>query len=177
MFAPVANYGVGVDICLLRRGSCEGVSEEAKQFAAQRWWRTVPEGLSVGAAHRADQTRRDRTGQRWTRPEHPLRPSDWPQATHHLGHQHHLDQASRLTRVFIFAATVTAPDAICGTAHIGHRWLGNIAISQTVPDIKGTPAGLVRGRLRLTVTHPQGRPAGPRCALARHPTALEDPIK
>ncbi|MFG2525309.1 NUDIX hydrolase [Streptomyces sp. NPDC048527] len=59
------------------------------------------------------------------------------QATHYLGHQDHPGPDGRLTRVFVFAATVTNPDAICSTAHIGHRWIDNIAISQTVPDING----------------------------------------
>lgn len=58
-------------------------------------------------------------------------------ATRYLGHQDHLGPDGRLTRVFVFAAIVTDPDTICGTAHIGHRWVDNIAISQTVPDING----------------------------------------
>lgn len=50
-FAPVAKYyGVGVDICPPRRGNRKGVVEKANHSAAQRWWRTVPDGLSVEQA-------------------------------------------------------------------------------------------------------------------------------
>jgi hypothetical protein len=47
-FAAVAKYyGAGVDICPPRRGNRKGVVEKANHSAAQRWWRTVPDGLSV----------------------------------------------------------------------------------------------------------------------------------
>ncbi|MFD3480536.1 hypothetical protein [Streptomyces sp. NPDC058695] len=47
-FAAVAKYyGVGVDICPPRRGNRKGVVEKVNHSAAQRWWRTVPDGLSV----------------------------------------------------------------------------------------------------------------------------------
>ncbi len=47
-FAAVAKYyGVGVDICPPRRGNRKGVVEKANHSAAQRWWRTVPDGLTV----------------------------------------------------------------------------------------------------------------------------------
>lgn len=50
-FAAVAKYyGVGVDICPPRRGNRKGVVEKANHSAAQRWWRTVPDGLSVPQA-------------------------------------------------------------------------------------------------------------------------------
>ncbi|MFE2916812.1 IS21 family transposase [Kitasatospora indigofera] len=50
-FASVAKfYGVGVDICPSRRGNRKGVVEKANHSAAQRWWRTVPDGLSVEQA-------------------------------------------------------------------------------------------------------------------------------
>ncbi|MEU1183827.1 IS21 family transposase [Streptomyces sp. NPDC005820] len=50
-FAAVAKYyGVGVDICPPRRGNRKGVVEKANHSAAQRWWRTVPDALSVGQA-------------------------------------------------------------------------------------------------------------------------------
>jgi hypothetical protein len=38
-------------------------------------------------------------------------------------------------RVLVFAATSAHPDAICGSAHLAHRWIVNIAISTTVPDL------------------------------------------
>ncbi len=47
-FAAVAKYyGVGVDIRPPRRGNRKGVVEKANHSAAQRWWRTVPDGLTV----------------------------------------------------------------------------------------------------------------------------------
>ena len=47
-FAAVAKYyGVGVDICPPRRGNRKGVVEKANHSAAQGWWRTVPDGLTV----------------------------------------------------------------------------------------------------------------------------------
>ncbi|MFC4471699.1 IS21 family transposase [Streptomyces xiangluensis] len=50
-FASVAKYyGVSVDICPARRGNRKGVVEKANHSAAQRWWRTVPDGLSVEQA-------------------------------------------------------------------------------------------------------------------------------
>ncbi len=50
-FTAVAKYyGVGVDICPPRRGNRKGVVEKVNHSAAQRWWRTVPDGLSVQQA-------------------------------------------------------------------------------------------------------------------------------
>ncbi|WP_229848476.1 Mu transposase domain-containing protein [Kitasatospora griseola] len=52
-FAAVAKYygvGVGVGICPPRRGNRKGVMEKANHSVAQRWWRTVPDALSVEQA-------------------------------------------------------------------------------------------------------------------------------
>lgn len=50
-FAAVAtHYGVGVDICPPRRGNRKGSVEKANHGAAQRWWRTLAEDLTVEAA-------------------------------------------------------------------------------------------------------------------------------
>lgn len=38
-------------------------------------------------------------------------------------------------RIFVFAVTAEKPDAICHTAHVGHRWIDNVSISSTVADI------------------------------------------
>jgi hypothetical protein len=47
-FAGIAKfYGVQVAICPPRRGNRKGVVEKANHSAAQRWWRTVPDALSV----------------------------------------------------------------------------------------------------------------------------------
>ena len=39
-----------MDICPPRRGNRKGVVEEASHSAAQRWWRTVPDGITIQAA-------------------------------------------------------------------------------------------------------------------------------
>ena len=44
------HYGVGVDICLPRRGNRKGVVENALHNAAQRWWRTLSDELTVAQA-------------------------------------------------------------------------------------------------------------------------------
>lgn len=58
-FAGVAKfYGVQVAICPPRRGNRKGVVEKANHSAAQRWWRTVPDGISVEQAQTGGQARR-----------------------------------------------------------------------------------------------------------------------
>ena len=50
-FAAVAkHYGAGVDICPPRRGNRKGVVEKAIHGAAQRWWRTLPDDITVEQA-------------------------------------------------------------------------------------------------------------------------------
>ena len=50
-FAGVAkHYGVSVAICPPRHGNRKGVVEKANHTAAQRWWRTLPDELSVEEA-------------------------------------------------------------------------------------------------------------------------------
>ncbi|MGW2207371.1 Mu transposase domain-containing protein [Streptomyces sp. NPDC001774] len=50
-FAGVAKYyGVGVDVCPSRRGNRKGVVEKVNHSAAQRWWPTLPDDLSVEQA-------------------------------------------------------------------------------------------------------------------------------
>lgn len=50
-FAAVAkHYGAGVDICPPRRGNRKGVVEKAIHGAAQRWWRTLPDDVTVEQA-------------------------------------------------------------------------------------------------------------------------------
>jgi transposase len=47
-FAGVAkHYGVSVAICPPRRGNRKGVVEKANDSAAQRWWRTLPDDISI----------------------------------------------------------------------------------------------------------------------------------
>lgn len=50
-FAAVAkHYGVSVAICPARRGNRKDVVEKANHTAAQRWWRTLPDEMSVEQA-------------------------------------------------------------------------------------------------------------------------------
>ena len=50
-FAGVAkHYGVSVAICPPRRGNRKGAVEKSNHTAAQRWWRTLPDELSVEQA-------------------------------------------------------------------------------------------------------------------------------
>lgn len=50
-FAGVAkHYGVSVAICPPRRGNRKGVVEKANDTAAQRWWRTLPDDISIEGA-------------------------------------------------------------------------------------------------------------------------------
>ena len=50
-FAGVAkHYGVSVAICPPRRGNRKGVVEKANDSAAQRWWRTLPDEVTIEQA-------------------------------------------------------------------------------------------------------------------------------
>ncbi|MGZ4620813.1 MAG: IS21/IS408/IS1162 family transposase [Frankiaceae bacterium] len=50
-FAAVAkHYGISVAICPPRRGNRKGVVEKANHTAAQRWWRTLPDDVTVEQA-------------------------------------------------------------------------------------------------------------------------------
>lgn len=50
-FAAVAKYyGVSVSVCPPRAGHRKGVVEKVNHTAAQRWWRTLPDDLSVEQA-------------------------------------------------------------------------------------------------------------------------------
>jgi transposase len=75
VFAAVAKYyAVAVDVCPPRHGNRKGVVEKANHAAAQRWWRTLPDDVSVAAAQASldrksvalDARRRVRDGQRVT---------------------------------------------------------------------------------------------------------------
>src|SRR5690349_11135745 len=50
-FAAVArHYGAAVRVCPPRRGNRKGVVEKANHSAAQRWWRTLPDDVTVAEA-------------------------------------------------------------------------------------------------------------------------------
>jgi transposase len=87
-FAAVAKYyTVAVDVCPSRHGNRKGVVEKANHAATQRWWRTLPDTVSVPEAQASldrraatlDGRRRSRDGQKLTVAElaaaEPLRPA------------------------------------------------------------------------------------------------------
>jgi transposase len=50
-FAAVAkHYGVHVDICPSRHGNRKGSVEKSNHSAAQRWWRTLPDDMTLAQA-------------------------------------------------------------------------------------------------------------------------------
>jgi len=50
-YAAVAkHYGVQIKPCSPRRGNRKGVVEKANHTAAQRWWRTLPDAITVAQA-------------------------------------------------------------------------------------------------------------------------------
>jgi transposase len=74
-FGPVAlHYGVGVDLCPPRHGWRKGVVEKAVHILTQRWWRTLPDDVSMAKAQasldrvclKLDGRTRMREGQRTT---------------------------------------------------------------------------------------------------------------
>lgn len=94
-FAGVAkHYGVSVAICPSRHGNRKGVVEKANHTAAQRWWRTLPDNLTIEAAQasldafcatKSDHRRRITDGDRWDRHRsHRLRPRRRPKEHPHM---------------------------------------------------------------------------------------------
>lgn len=49
-FAGVAKHAVSVAICPPRRGNRKGVVEKSNDTAAQQWWRTLPDDVTVDEA-------------------------------------------------------------------------------------------------------------------------------
>ena len=68
-FAGVAkHYGVQVALCPPRRGNRKGVVEKANHVAAQRWWRTLPDDVTVEQAQASLDEWCTRRGDLRTRP-------------------------------------------------------------------------------------------------------------
>jgi transposase len=71
-FAGVAkHYGVQVALCPPRRGNRKGVVEKANHVAAQRWWRTLPDDVTVEQAQASLDEWCARRGDLRTRPGQP----------------------------------------------------------------------------------------------------------
>lgn len=80
------------------------------------------------------------------------------EVTGYLGHHDRIDTDGEPTRVFRFAVTVTNPDSICRSAHIGHRW----ADLDDLPDPPIPPE-----------PHP---PSHATMAAARPPAPIDHPL-
>lgn len=67
-FAAVAkHYGVHIHLCPPRHGNRKGTVEKANHSAAQRWWRTLPDELTVAQAQASLDAFCARTGDTRTR--------------------------------------------------------------------------------------------------------------
>jgi transposase len=114
-FAAVAkHYGVSVAICPPRAGNRKGVVEKAAHSAAQRWWRTLGDDVTIEAAQasldrlceRLDQRKRVIDGQRDT-------------VAGHAGRER-----LRAMPAVPFPATVVVERKVAGNARVA--WRGNL---------------------------------------------------
>lgn len=154
-FAHVAkHYGVGVDICPPRRGNRKGVVEKAIHNAAQRWWRTLPEDLTVEQAQASldafcvrviDTRRRSIDGTRTSIAEH---------AAGEL-----LRQAPRMP----YPATVTESRVVSAQALVS--WRGNRY--SVAPQLAGSTVSVSQrlGQAHIDIATPTG------AVVARHAVA------
>lgn len=150
-FAAVAkHYGVSVAICPPRAGNRKGVVEKAAHAAAQRWWRTLADDLTVEAAQgslerlceRLDQRTRVIDGHRDTVAGHAER------------------ERLRAVPATPFPATVTVERVVAGNARVS--WRGNL---YSVPPELARSTVVVTWRLGAS-TIDIATPAG--AVIARH---------
>lgn len=153
-FAAVAkHYGVSVAICPPRAGNRKGVVEKAAHAAAQRWWRTLADDVTVEAAQasldrlceRLDDRKRVIDGQRDT-------------VAGHAGRER-----LRAMPPTPFPATVTVERKVAGNARVA--WRGNL---YSVPPELARSTAVVTWRLG-TSTIDIATPAG--AVIARHALA------
>lgn len=150
-FAAVAkHYGVSVAICPPRAGNRKGVVEKAAHAAAQRWWRTLSDDVTVEAA----QVSLDRLCERLDRRARVID-----------GHRDSVAGHARRERLRVmpavpFPATVTAERKVTGNARVA--WRGNL---YSVPPELARSAVVVSWRLGTT-TIDIATPAG--IVIARH---------
>jgi hypothetical protein len=155
-FAAVAkHYGVSVAICPPRHGNRKGVVEKANHTAAQRWWRTLGDDVTVEQAQAAlDRLCAERF-------DHRLRVVANVRATvaEHAGRER-----LRPAPLVPFPATLSVARRVTANARVAYR--GNF---YTVPPELAHTAVTVTARLgdpTITVATATG-------AVARH-TALAD---
>jgi transposase len=174
-FAAVAkHYGVSVALCPARRGNRKGVVEKANHVAAQRWWRTLPDEVSVAEAQarldtwcsvNGDARRRvvDEAGTKLSVGElaaterlRPLPPSAFPATLD-------VERMVRPQALVAFRGNrySVPPELVGGTVHVTHR-LGSLTIEIV------TASGIVLARHRRA---PDG--AGVTIRTDVHVAALE----
>jgi len=153
-FAAVAkHYGVSVAICPPRAGNRKGVVEKAAHSAAQRWWRTLADDVSVEAAQASLDRLCERLDQR-TRVIDGRRDSVG-------GHA----ERERLRAVppSPFPATIVAARKVAGNARVS--WRGNL---YSVPPELARSSVVVRwqlGHATIDIATPPG------AVVARHRVA------
>jgi transposase len=173
-FAAVAkHYAVHVDICPSRHGNRKGI-EKSNHSAAQRWWRTLPDELSVAQAQASLDAFCARVG------DSRVRRRDGERTT--VGALAELEPLSPLPPAF--PATVTAERVVSAQALVafrGNRYsvppglagasvLVSHRLGEHVLDI-ATPAGTVLARHRR---EPDG--AGVLVHDTLHVTALQSAV-
>ena len=178
-FAAVAkHYGVHVDICPSRHGNRKGSVEKSNHSAAQRWWRTLPDDLSLAQAQASldafcarvgDARVRTRNGQRTTvgalaelEPLAPLPPAFPATVT--------VERVVSSQALVAFRGNrYSVPPGLAGTAvTVSHR-LGDHTLN--IATVSPTSAGTVLARHRR---EPDG--AGVLVRDTVHVTALETAV-
>lgn len=156
-FAAVAkHYGVSVAICPPRHGNRKGVVEKANHSAAQRWWRTLADDVTVEAAQAAlDRLCEERFDQR-SRVIDGVRDSVAVHA-----------QRERLRPVPVvpFPATLTVGRRVTANARVAYR--GNLY---------SVPPELAGAAVTVTVRLGDGHlniATGAGIVIARHPLAAD----
>ena len=155
-FAAVAkHYGVSVAICPPRSGNRKGVVEKVNHGAAQRWWRTLPDEVTVEAAQDSLDRFSELRGDTRLRPAGPLGKASV--AT--------LAASERLRPVPVapFPATITEQRVVSAQALVA--WRGN---SYSVPPELARATVVASQRLdgrHLEIATASG------IVLARHPLA------
>jgi hypothetical protein len=111
-----AYYTVAVDVCPARHGNRKGVVEKANHAAAQRWWRTLPDTVSVAEAQASldrraaalDGRRRVRDGQKLTDPPSPMPAPVAALVLEHLAHRDNRNTATNRESRWLFPGATPA---------------------------------------------------------------------
>ena len=157
-FAAVAkHYGVSVAICPARRGNRKGVVEKANHSAAQRWWRTLPDDITVEAAQASlDQLCAETFDQR-------VRVIDDVRAT---VSDHATRERLRPAPLMPFPATLTVERRVSANGRVAYR--GNFY--SVPPELAHAPVTVT---IRLGESTIDISPAGSAAVIARHTTVAD----